>query len=159
MCRTACTEPQCLYSTAIPLLPLWVVRPVQCLSACTRVHLYLYLTLYVHNKTCNMCGTIKTYTLTRRFYEDDRIYPNWGRTSVSAKKKKRRRRIYFSGQLGSPYLWVPIIYIFLLHGSCPHVSDTTCRYFHEWTLQIMKSNINAPGHAVTHFTEALSYKT
>ena len=23
MCRTACTEPQCLYSTAIPLLPLW----------------------------------------------------------------------------------------------------------------------------------------
>ena len=33
--------PQCLYSTAIPLLPLWVVRPVQSLSACT-VQLYLY---------------------------------------------------------------------------------------------------------------------
>ena len=32
MDRTACTEPQCLYSTAIPLLPLWAVRPVQ---ACT----------------------------------------------------------------------------------------------------------------------------
>ena len=29
------TEPQCLYSTAIPLLPLWAVRPVQSLSACT----------------------------------------------------------------------------------------------------------------------------
>jgi len=29
MGRTACTEPQCLYSTAIPLLPLWAVRPVQ----------------------------------------------------------------------------------------------------------------------------------
>ena len=38
---TACTEPQCLYSTAIPLLPLWTVRPVQSLSACT-VLLYLY---------------------------------------------------------------------------------------------------------------------
>jgi hypothetical protein len=29
MGRTACTEPQCLYSRAIPLLPLWAVRPVQ----------------------------------------------------------------------------------------------------------------------------------
>jgi len=38
---TACTEPQCLYSRAIPLLPLWAVRPVQSLSACT-VELYLY---------------------------------------------------------------------------------------------------------------------
>jgi len=41
MDRTACTEPQCLYNTAIPLLPLWAVRPVQSLSACT-LHLYLY---------------------------------------------------------------------------------------------------------------------
>ena len=41
MGRTACTEPQCLYSTAIPLLPLWAVWPVQTLSACT-VQLYLY---------------------------------------------------------------------------------------------------------------------
>jgi len=41
MGRTACTEPQCLYSTAIPLLPLWAVLPVQSLSACT-VELYLY---------------------------------------------------------------------------------------------------------------------
>ena len=40
MGRTACTEPQYLYSTAIPLL-LWAVRPVQSLSACT-VQLYLY---------------------------------------------------------------------------------------------------------------------
>ena len=28
-------------STAIPLLPLWAVRPVQSLSACTRVHFTL----------------------------------------------------------------------------------------------------------------------
>jgi hypothetical protein len=38
MGRTACTEPQGLYSGAIPLLPLWAVWPVQSLSACTRVH-------------------------------------------------------------------------------------------------------------------------
>jgi hypothetical protein len=41
MDRTACTEPQCLYSRAIPLLLLWTVRPVQSLSVCT-VELYLY---------------------------------------------------------------------------------------------------------------------
>jgi len=32
-------------SRAIPLLPLWTVRPVQSLSACTRGALYLYLYL------------------------------------------------------------------------------------------------------------------
>jgi len=31
-------------SRAIPLLPLWTVRPVQSLSACTRVHFTFYLT-------------------------------------------------------------------------------------------------------------------
>jgi len=41
MGRTACTDPQCLYSRAIPLLPLWAVWPVQSLSAC-KVELYLY---------------------------------------------------------------------------------------------------------------------
>jgi len=34
-------------SGAIPLLPLWVVRPVQRLGACTRVHT-LYMKVYVH---------------------------------------------------------------------------------------------------------------
>ena len=59
MSRTACTEPQCLYkgtlylylwswkSRAIPLLPLWAVRPVQSLSACTRVH-FTFFTVYLH---------------------------------------------------------------------------------------------------------------
>jgi hypothetical protein len=42
MGSTACTEPQCLCSRAIPLLPLWAVRPVQSLSACTRVHFTFY---------------------------------------------------------------------------------------------------------------------
>jgi len=41
--RTACTEPQCLYSIAIPLLPLWAARPEQSLSACTRVHFTLHV--------------------------------------------------------------------------------------------------------------------
>ena len=51
MGRTACIEPQCLYSTAIPLLPLWAVRPVHNLSACT-VQLYLY-PLYRPHRACN----------------------------------------------------------------------------------------------------------
>ena len=41
MGRTDCTEPQCLYSIAIPLIPLWTIQPVHSLSACT-VQLYLY---------------------------------------------------------------------------------------------------------------------
>ena len=32
---TAYTEPQCLYSTAIPLLPVWASLPMSSLSACT----------------------------------------------------------------------------------------------------------------------------
>jgi hypothetical protein len=46
MGRTTCTEPQCLYSRAIPLLPLWAVRPVQNLSACTRVHFTFILYIF-----------------------------------------------------------------------------------------------------------------
>jgi hypothetical protein len=47
MARTACTEPQCLYSRAIPVLPLWAVRPVQSLSACKRVNFtFIYFTSF-----------------------------------------------------------------------------------------------------------------
>ena len=42
--HTASTEPQCLYSRAIPLLPLLAVRSVQSLSPCT-----VELQLYSHN--------------------------------------------------------------------------------------------------------------
>jgi len=35
-------------SRAITLLSLWAVRPVQSLSACTRVHFTFYLTLGLH---------------------------------------------------------------------------------------------------------------
>ena len=41
-------SPQCLYSTAIPLLPLWAVRPVHSLSACT-IQLYLYPPQYLYS--------------------------------------------------------------------------------------------------------------
>ena len=44
MGRTACTEPQCLCSTTIPLLLLLAVRPVPCLIFCT-VQLYPYCPL------------------------------------------------------------------------------------------------------------------
>jgi hypothetical protein len=47
MGSTACTEPQCLYSRAVPQLPLWAVRPVQNLSACTMVHFTYFPYLYV----------------------------------------------------------------------------------------------------------------
>jgi len=51
---------------AIPLLPLWAVRPVQSLSACTRVH-FTFLTL---NKLDNSC----THTArTGRERERDRV--------------------------------------------------------------------------------------
>jgi hypothetical protein len=56
MGRTACTEPQCLYSRAMSLLPLWAVRPVQSLSACTRVHFTITLDIRRGN-------LIQTYSL------------------------------------------------------------------------------------------------
>jgi hypothetical protein len=48
MGRTACTEPQCLYSRTIPLLPLWAVRPIQSLSTSKRVH----FTFTLHDLEC-----------------------------------------------------------------------------------------------------------
>ena len=54
MGRTACTQPQCLYSTAIPLLPLWAIQPVHSLSACTRMHFTLTFTLCTDFKMSQM---------------------------------------------------------------------------------------------------------
>jgi hypothetical protein len=57
MGRTACTEPQYLYkgalylylyNRAIPLLPLWAVRPVHSLSACTRGHFTFTFTVELY---------------------------------------------------------------------------------------------------------------
>ena len=41
-------------SRVIPLLPLWAIRPVQSLSACTRLHFTLYLSLFTQ-KTYILC--------------------------------------------------------------------------------------------------------
>ena len=42
MGHTDCADPQCLYSIAIPIFPLWAVQTVQSLSAC-EVHLTLHI--------------------------------------------------------------------------------------------------------------------
>jgi hypothetical protein len=60
MDRTAFTEPQCLYSRAIPLLPLWAVRPVQSLSACT-VDLYLYPPLWAIRPVQNLSACTRVH--------------------------------------------------------------------------------------------------
>jgi hypothetical protein len=59
MGRTACTEPQCLYSRAIPVLPLWVVRSVQSLSACNKGVLYLLLLVNVLNVLLHITSVIE----------------------------------------------------------------------------------------------------
>jgi len=61
MGRTACTEPQCLYSRAIPLLLLWAVRPVQSLSACTRVHFTLYHSIFRIEMKVKLAVTQETF--------------------------------------------------------------------------------------------------
>ena len=62
MGRTACTEPQCLYKGALYLTvelylysPLWAVRPVQSLSACTRVHFTFTFTMTENIEFQNVC--------------------------------------------------------------------------------------------------------
>jgi len=41
LCRPSVTVQECTLPLPIPLLPLWAVRPVQSLSACTTVHFTL----------------------------------------------------------------------------------------------------------------------
>ena len=54
-------------SRAIPLLPLWAVRPVQSLSACTRVH-FTFFYLHVSNKQLFIIRRLFLYTLRTVFY-------------------------------------------------------------------------------------------
>ena len=42
-------------SRAMPLIPLWAVRPVQSLSACTRVH----FTLYLYENPVRVCAALQ----------------------------------------------------------------------------------------------------
>jgi hypothetical protein len=54
---------------AIPLLPLWAVRPVQSLSACTRVHFTL-LTSFILHPAAALRKTI-LYIMTHMLYSGD----------------------------------------------------------------------------------------
>ena len=49
-------------SIAIPLLPLWAVRPVQSLSACTRVHFtFFYHAIHYYVICCYVFVAIKNH--------------------------------------------------------------------------------------------------
>ena len=78
--RTACTEPHCLYSTAIPLLPLWAVRPVQSLTACTRVHTTFLLSHRVGHTESSKYVWILIFSCLYCYSEvewDERMYADW----------------------------------------------------------------------------------
>jgi len=49
-------------SRAIPLLPLWAVRPVQSFSACTRAHFTFTLPLLFSNRSENSTFAFKKWT-------------------------------------------------------------------------------------------------
>ena len=53
-------------SRATPLLPLWAVRPVQSLSACTRVH-FIYIYIYIYICVCVWGGGYCRVTASRSF--------------------------------------------------------------------------------------------
>ena len=73
MGRTACKEPQCQYSIAIPLLPLSAVRPLQSLSACT-VQLYLYSPL----RAVRPVQSLSAFTVELYFYSPNGPYGLYG---------------------------------------------------------------------------------
>ena len=55
-------------STAIPLLPLWAVRPVQSLSVCTRVHFTFTFTILMQDNPFSSPPVINTSTVLVRNY-------------------------------------------------------------------------------------------
>ena len=98
MGRTACTEPQCLYkgalylylwswkSRAIPLLPLWAVRPVQSFSACTSVH----FTFFTYRALTTL-ALLQVYVLFRCVYD--------ARTALGEWVTSSRSRLLFDGSV------------------------------------------------------------
>jgi hypothetical protein len=67
MGRTTCTEPQCQYSRAIPLLLLWAVRPVQSLSACTRVTFTNFYYVTEYKVGCDALGVMNMEAVVANF--------------------------------------------------------------------------------------------
>jgi len=92
MDRTTCTEPQCLYSRAIPLLPLWAVRLVQRLSACT-VELYLY-------SPCGLYGLYRASVPVQLSYTST---PPMDRTACTETQCLYKGALYLYLYLYSPY--------------------------------------------------------
>jgi len=54
-------------SRAIPLLPLWAVRPVQSLSACTRVHFTFFNFTHYHVLVIRQGRPIKSFSFSPHF--------------------------------------------------------------------------------------------
>ena len=81
-------------SRAIPLLPLWAVRPVQNLSACTRVHFTFYLP-NAEDKQCSYTPnsptaswsctgtTYLSFTLTRFYFQYSHAATKLSRTHLN----------------------------------------------------------------------------
>jgi len=111
MDRKACTEPQCLYSKAIPLLPLWNVRPVQSLSACTRVHFALPLNtrsifqmwrqLLIHSKLKWQTAGIKPFQFEIILFHGFK-WLKWVKISEQLNKPSTQPQISVLG----PFNWV-----------------------------------------------------
>ena len=114
MGRTACTEPQCLYSRAIPLLLLWAVRSVQSLSACT-VELYLYSTYVPYGLYRASVPVQNSYTSTLPM----------GRTACTESQCLQRRDIPLlpSGPYGLYRASGPVKYSYT---STPPIGRTAC---------------------------------
>ena len=112
MGRTACTEPQCLYSTAIPLLPLLAVQPVQRLSACT-VELYLYSPMGRTACTEPQClystanpllpyGPYSLYRASVPVQYSCTSTPSMDRTTCTEPQCVNKGALYFSIPVGAP---------------------------------------------------------
>jgi len=69
-------------SRAIPLLPLWAVRPVQSLSACTRGALYTFHQICIHTR--NILGSnfeLRFFVVVLSHFNGTRYCLRWNRLS------------------------------------------------------------------------------
>ena len=82
MVRTASREPQSLYSTAITLLPLWTVRPVQSLCASTRVGFFNSKQKSTYTYTCCLCEV--------HFVLKDKKVANTSNCSVAVRTRSKQ---------------------------------------------------------------------
>ena len=115
MGRTACTQPQCLYSRAIPLLPLWAVRPVQSLSACT-VDLYIYSPYGPYSLYSAPVPVQYSYTST----------PSMGRTACTESLSACTVQLYLYSPYGPYGLYRALVPVQYSYTSTPPMGRTAC---------------------------------